>query len=161
MVTTVSGGKKNIMTISWHMVMDFTPRIAIVTGPWNYSFHALKNSKECVVAVPGVDLSAKVVGIGACSGADTDKFRKFGLTPARARSVQAPLVAECLANIECRVVEYIGRHNIFVLDAVQAWVVAERKERRMFHANGDGTFVVDGRTIEHRELMRDKIPPGL
>ena len=161
LVTTVSGRKKNIMTISWHMVMDFTPRIALVTGSWNYSFHALVQKKECVIAIPTIDLSATVVRIGACSGSDTDKFKKFALTPVKARSVKAPLIAECLANIECRVVDHIKKHDIFVLEAVQAWIDKERKERRTFHANGDGTFVVDGRTINHRELMRAKIPPGV
>jgi flavin reductase (DIM6/NTAB) family NADH-FMN oxidoreductase RutF len=161
LVTTISGRRKNIMTISWHTVMDFTPRLALVTGPWNYSFNALIKNKECVIAIPTVDLSAKVVKIGACSGSDTDKFKKFALTPLKAKSVQAPLIAECLANIECRVVDYIDKHGIFVLDAVQAWIDTERKERRTFHANGDGTFVVDGRTINHRELMLSKIPPGV
>jgi len=161
LVTTVSGRKKNIMTISWHMVMDFTPRIAFVTGPWNYSFNALMQKKECVIAIPTVDLAAKVVKIGACSGFDTDKFKEFTLTPVKAKSVKAPLIAECLANIECRVIDYIDKHSIFVLDAVNAWIDTERKERRTFHANGDGTFVVDGRTIDHRELMLSKIPPGV
>ena len=161
LVTTVSGRKKNIMTISWHMVMDFTPRIALVTGPWNYSFNALMQTKECVIAIPTVDLSAKAVKIGACSGSDTDKFKKYALTPVKAKSVKAPLIAECLANIECRVIDHIKKHGIFVLDAVYAWIDTERKERRTFHANGDGTFVVDGRTIDHRELMLAKIPPGV
>jgi len=161
LVTTVSGRKKNIMTISWHMVMDFTPRIALVTGPWNYSFNALMQKKECVIAIPTVDLSAKVVKIGACSGSATDKFKKFALTPVKAKSVKAPLIAECLTNIECRVIDYIDKHSIFVLAAIHAWIDTERKERRTFHANGDGTFVVDGRTIDHRELMLAKIPPGI
>ncbi|HUU05834.1 MAG TPA: flavin reductase family protein [Patescibacteria group bacterium] len=161
LVTTASGRKKNIMTISWHMVMDFTPRIAFVTGPWNHSFKALMQKKECVIAVPGADLSARVVKIGACSGSDTDKFRKFALTPVKAISVKAPLIAECLANIECRVVDHIKKHDIFVLDAVHAWIDTGRKERRTFHANGDGTFVIDGKAIDHRELMRAKIPPGV
>lgn len=161
LVTTAAGGKKNVMTISWHMVMDFTPRIALVTGPWNYSFNALVESRECVIAVPAVDLSATVVKIGACSGADTDKFKQFALTPVKARSVKAPLIAECLANIECRVIDYVKKHGIFVLDGVYAWIDTRRKERRTFHANGDGTFVVDGKTVDHRELMAAKIPPGV
>ena len=161
LVTTNSGRKKNVMTLSWHMVMDFTPRIALVTGPWNFSFQALVRNKECVIAIPTVDLSAKVVGIGACSGSDTDKFGKFALTPVKARSVKAPLIAECLANIECRVIDHIKKHDIFVLEAACAWIDAERKERRTFHANGDGTFVVDGRTINHRELMLAKLAPGI
>jgi len=161
LVTTVSGRKKNIMTISWHMVMDFTPQFALVTGPWNYSYKALIYSKECVIAIPTVDLSAKVVGIGACSGADTDKFKMFDLTPVVAKSVKAPLIAECLANIECRVVDHIATHNLFILGAVCAWIDKERKERRTFHANGDGTFVADGRTINYRSLMVAKLPPGV
>lgn len=161
LVTTACGRKKNIMTISWHMVMDFTPRLAFVTGPWNYSFNALMQTKECVIAVPAVDLSATVVKIGACSGSDTDKFKKFDLTPVKAKSVQAPLITECLANIECRVIDYIDKHGIFIMDGVYAWTDTERKERRTFHANGDGTFTVDGRTIDHRELMLAKLAPGV
>jgi len=45
LVTTNDGGKNNIMTISWTMVTDFTPRFAITTGPWNYSCSALKETK--------------------------------------------------------------------------------------------------------------------
>jgi len=161
LVTTAAGGRNNVMTISWHMVMDFTPRIALVTGPWNYSFQALRKNKECVIAIPTVDLSAMVVKIGACSGADTDKFNKFALTPLKAKSVAAPLIGECLANIECRVVDHIARHDIFVLEAVHAWIDSKRKERRTFHARGDGTFTVDGKTIDHRKLMLAKIPSGV
>ena len=38
LVTTNDGTKDNVMTISWQMVMDFTPHIAITTGSWNESF---------------------------------------------------------------------------------------------------------------------------
>jgi flavin reductase (DIM6/NTAB) family NADH-FMN oxidoreductase RutF len=161
LLTTARGRKKNIMTLSWHMVVDFTPRIAFVTGPWNHSFQALMQGQECVIAIPTVDLSAKVVKIGACSGADVDKFKKFALMPVKAKWVKAPLIAECLANIECRVVDHVKKHDIFIVDAGHAWIDRERKERRTFHANGDGTFVVDGETIDHRRWMRSKIPSGV
>lgn len=160
-VTTCENGRKNIMTLSWHMVMDFTPRIALTTGAWNYSYHALIHTKECVLAVPTVDLAEKTVAIGDCSGKNTDKFKKFGLTPLPAASVKAPLVSECLACIECRVADYLEPQGIFILDGLNAWIDAERKERRTFHANGDGTFVADGSGINLRALMEDKIPPGV
>ncbi len=161
LLTTASARKMNVMTLSWHMLVDFTPRVAFVTGAWNHSFRALVHERECVIAVPGVDLARKVVAIGACSGAGTDKFETFALTPIRAKAVKAPLVGECLANIECRVVDHIRKHDLFVVEAVRAWVNAERRERRMFHAVGDGTFVTDGRKFSHRELMRSKLPPGV
>lgn len=149
------------MTISWTMVMDFTPRIAIATGEWNYSFRSLKKTRECVIAIPAVDMLDKVVGIGTCSGEKTDKFAKFKLTQVPAKNVKAPLIKECLANIECRVVEIISRHNIVVLEALAAYVDSSRQEKRTVHAVGDGTFIVDGRRLNRREKMAAKIPAGI
>lgn len=161
LLTTALGDRRNVMTLSWHMVLDFTPRFAFVTGAWNHSCRALVHERECVIAVPGVDLARTVVAIGACSGADTDKFEKFALTPLRAKVVKAPLVGECLANIECRVVDRIKKHDLFVVEALRAWVNAERRERRTFHAVGDGTFIADGRKFSLRDVMRGKLPPGV
>jgi len=161
LVATNDGKKNNVMTISWTMVLDFTPRFAIATGEWNYSFKALRTTGECVIAIPTVDMLDKVVGIGACSGADTDKFTRFRLTPIPARIVRAPLIKECLANIECKVVDIVRRHNIVVLEAVAAHLAPGRKETRTVHAVGDGTFIVDGRRLNRRRLMASKIPAGV
>ena len=161
LVTSHDGGKDNIMTISWTMVMDFTPVFAITTGEWNHSFAALRKHRECVIAIPTVDLLDKVVGVGTCSGTDTDKFSRFGLTPVPAKLVSPSLIKECLANIECRVIDIIERHNIVVLEGFAAHIDTERKERRMLHAVGDGTFIVDGRRLDRRKMMADKLPPGV
>ncbi|MCL1075113.1 flavin reductase family protein [Shewanella dokdonensis] len=161
LVTTHDGQHDNIMTISWTMVLDFAPRLAITTGAWNYSFAALQENKTCVIAIPTVDMIDTVVGIGMCSGADTDKFAKFKLTPVPARIVDAPLIKECRANIECKVVELVEAHNIVVLEAVAAYVEPAHKEHRMIHAVGDGTFIVDGELIDRRRMMAAKIPYGV
>jgi flavin reductase (DIM6/NTAB) family NADH-FMN oxidoreductase RutF len=142
------------------MVLDFTPVFAITTGEWNYSFAALRKNKECVIAIPTVDMLDKVVGIGTCSGTDTDKFSKFKLTPVQAKVVRPPLVKECLGNIECKVIDIIKKHNIVVLAAVAAYIDTARKEKRTVHAVGDGTFIVDGRKIDRRKMMASKIPFG-
>jgi flavin reductase (DIM6/NTAB) family NADH-FMN oxidoreductase RutF len=161
LVTTNDGKKDNIMTISWTMVLDFTPVFAITTGEWNYSFTALRKTKECVISIPTVDMLDKVVGIGTCSGADTDKFAEFKLTPEKGRIVKAPLIKECLANIECNVVDIVEKHNIVVLKAVAAYYDASRKEKRTIHAVGDGTFIVDGRKLSRKKMMASKIPNGI
>jgi flavin reductase (DIM6/NTAB) family NADH-FMN oxidoreductase RutF len=161
LVTTHDGKKDNIMTISWTMVMDFTPVFAIVTGEWNHSFAALRKNRECVIAIPTVDMLDKVVGIGTCSGADTDKFAKFKLTPVQGKVVTSPLIKECLANIECKVIDIVKKHNIVVLEAVAAYIDTARKEKRTLHAVGDGTFIVDGRKIDRRKMMASKLPYGV
>ncbi len=154
LVTTANKGRANVMTMSWHMMMEFNPpRIGCIIGPWDFSYKALRATKECVIAIPTVDLLTKVVDIGNCSGQDVDKFAAFGLTPLRAKKVKAPLIAECLAHIECRLVDIVEKYDIVILEGVRAWIDPERKERRTVHANGDGTFVVDGRTIDLKDKM--------
>lgn len=161
LVTTNDGKKSNIMTISWTMVVEFTPLFAITTGPWNYSYAALKKSKECVIAIPTVDLIDKVVGVGTCSGADTDKFEQFGLTPLKGKHVKAPLIKECLANIECKVIDVVKKYNIVVLEGIAAYSDGSRKEKRTIHAIGDGTFVVDDRKLDRKKMMRMWVPEGV
>ena len=161
LVTTNDGRKDNVMTITWTMVLDFSASFAITTGPWNHSYTALRETRECVIAIPTVDMIDTVVGVGTCSGSDTDKFERFGLTRVRASHVRAPLIGECLANIECRVADIVERHSIVVLEGVAAYLDASRKEKRTIHAVGDGTFVVDGRRLDRREMMRSKLPDGI
>lgn len=161
LVATHDGSRNNVMTISWNMVTDFSPRIALTTGPWNHSFKALTEIKECVIAIPTVDIMETAVLAGVCSGAELDKFNKFGLTALPAAQVKAPLIAECLACIECRVAEHLQAQGIFILQGLCAWIDPERKERRMFHANGDGTFTADGEGFNLRSLMAGKLPPDV
>jgi flavin reductase (DIM6/NTAB) family NADH-FMN oxidoreductase RutF len=160
-VTTHDGVQPNVMTISWTMVMDFTPVIAITTGPWNHSYKALRKTRECVIAIPTADQIDQVVGVGTCSGQDTDKFERFGLTALPASQVKAPLIAQCAAHIECRVSDIVRKHNIVVLEGLAAWVNPARAKLPRLHAVGDGTFITDGERIDRREMMRGKLPPGV
>ncbi|MGB2651180.1 MAG: flavin reductase family protein, partial [Candidatus Omnitrophota bacterium] len=124
LVTTVSKKKTNIMTMSWHMMMEFEPPlIGCIISECNHSFAALSATKECVIAIPTVDIATKVVDVGNCSGRDMDKFKTLGFTSIPAENVKAPLIAECLANLECRVANttLVNKYNLFVLKVVKAW----------------------------------------
>ena len=91
LLTTAHRGHANVMTLSWHMLVEFEPPlIACIVSNADYSFTALRATKVCVIAIPSVELAPKVVGIGNCSGRDVDKFKTFGLTPAPAKWVCAP-----------------------------------------------------------------------
>jgi flavin reductase (DIM6/NTAB) family NADH-FMN oxidoreductase RutF len=161
LVTTHDAQKDNVMTISWTMVLDFTAVFAIATGDWNYSFASLRKNRECVIAIPTIDLLDTAIRIGTCSGKNTDKFAKFKLTRVRAKLVRAPLIKECLANIECKVIDIVKKHNIVVLQAVAAYVDSARREKRVMHAVGDGTFIVDGRRIDRKKMMASRLAPGV
>lgn len=160
-VVTHDGRRANVMTISWTMVLDFDARFAICTGPWNSSYAALEATRECVIAIPPAELLDAVVGVGTCSGKSVDKFARFGLHTQPARHVRAPLITDCIAAVECRVVDIVEAHSIVVLEGVAAWTNPVHKGARMLHAVGDGTFVADGEHFDRRVQMASKLPPGL
>lgn len=157
LVSTSDHGQLNLMAMSYHMVIadGSRPLIGCMLGPWDHSFETLRHTRECVIAVPTVDIASKVVEIGNCSGIDTDKFKTFGLTPVSAERVKAPLVAECLVNLECRIADddLIDKYNLIILEVVKAWIDSEREERRLIHHNGNGTFTIDGEPLDLRDKM--------
>ena len=156
LLATARAGRANVMTMSWHMMMEFTPPlIGCVVSNGDYSFNALRETKECVIAIPGVELAETVVGIGNCSGRDVDKFERFGLTGRPAQEVTAPLIAECFANLECKVVDtrLVNRYCFFVLEVVKAWRKPSRTSPKTIHHHGFGKFVVDGETLKIKSKM--------
>ncbi len=151
MLATARKGRANVMTMSWHMMVEFEPPlIACVCSGANYSFEALRATGECVIAIPARRLAATVVKVGNSTGRDIDKFKAFKLTPVAAGQVQAPLIEECFANIECKVVDraMVNRYNLFILEGVQAWIDPAQKNPKTIHHHGYGKFVVDGATIK-------------
>ena len=139
LLTTALSGKTNIMTMSWHTMMEFEPPIiGCVISDKDYSFNILKTTKECVINVPTVELAEQVVGCGNTSGEKTDKFKIFNLTPVTASLVKAPLVNECYANIECKVIntEMVSQYSFFILEALKAWITPSRKLPRTIHHLG-------------------------
>ncbi len=156
LLTTSRAGRANVMTMSWHMMVEFEPpTIACVVSRADYSHAALRATKECVIAVPSVELAAKVVEVGNCSGGDVDKFAAFQLTPIAGKHVAAPLLAECFANVECRVIDtrLTNKFDIFVLEALKAWIDPARENAKTIHHRGFGEFVVDGETIKLTSKM--------
>jgi flavin reductase (DIM6/NTAB) family NADH-FMN oxidoreductase RutF len=157
LATTFHNGQPNVMTVSFHMMMrQRSPAlIGCIVGRWDYSRTAFVETGECVLALPGADLLETTAKIGNCSGDHTDKFKEFRLTALPATNVKAPLIEECLANIECKVVDtsLADKYCLFILEAVGAYMNPDRKEQRAFHHCGDGMFVVDGGAVDMQKYM--------
>jgi flavin reductase (DIM6/NTAB) family NADH-FMN oxidoreductase RutF len=157
LVTTARLGRANIMTLSWHTMMDFEPPlVGCIISNRNYSFGNLKASRECVINIPTVELARKVVRCGNLSGRKVDKFKTLGLTPVAGARVKPPLVGECYANLECRVVDarLVEKYQFFILEVLKAWVDPAKKHPRTIHHLGRGIFMVAGRTIRLPSKMK-------
>jgi flavin reductase (DIM6/NTAB) family NADH-FMN oxidoreductase RutF len=160
LVSSAHKGKTNIMTMGWHTVMEFTPSlVGCIIASGNHSYDLISRSRECVINVPELHLARTVAGIGNCSGAEVDKLERFTLTARLAEHVRAPLIAECYANLECRLVD--GRlrdqYNFFIFEVVKAHAPRTPKYPKTIHYRGDGMFMVSGASLNLRRLFR----PGM
>jgi flavin reductase (DIM6/NTAB) family NADH-FMN oxidoreductase RutF len=119
----------------------------------------IRDSGECVINLPTLDMVDIAVGIGNCSGADTDKFAAFSLTARKASKVAAPLIGECHANFECRLHDdgLVEKYNLFIFEVVKAHVAASPRHPRTLHYTGDGVFMVAGKIISRRS----QFSPGM
>ena len=145
------------MTMSWHTMLDFEPPlIGCVVSNRDHTFKLLKSSKECVISIPTLKQKKMVVGCGNTSGKTVDKFTAFGITKAAASLVNAPLIDECYANLECIVVDFkmAQKYNFFVLEVVQAWIDPKEKNPKTLHHRGKGLFMVAGRSIQLQSKMK-------
>jgi flavin reductase (DIM6/NTAB) family NADH-FMN oxidoreductase RutF len=157
LVSSAWRGEKNIMTMGWHTVMEFTPSlVGCVIAAGNHSFELVRRSGECVINVPTTALVDEVVGIGNSSGASIDKFATFKLTADKAHRVTAPLVRECYANLECKLADssLIDKYNFFVFEVVKAQVAISPKHPETLHYTGDGVFMVSGKIISRRAQFK-------
>jgi flavin reductase (DIM6/NTAB) family NADH-FMN oxidoreductase RutF len=153
LMSSARKGETNIMTMGWHMMMGFSPALfACYIWDSNHSFELIRSSKQCVINLPTTHLLNEVIGIGNCSGADADKFAKFGLTAVAGTKVDAPLIKECYANFECRLYDgsQISKHNLFIWEVVKAHVATSPKYPETVHYRGDGMFMIAGRNICRR-----------
>ena len=157
LLTTARKGRANVMAMSWHMMIEFEPpQVACVISGNDYSFAALCSCGECVIAVPARKLASKVVDVGNSSGRDIDKFETFGLTKLPASCVAPPLIADCFANLECKVTDMrlVNKYNLFILEVLKAWIDPAQKNPKTIHHRGYGTFAVDGEIIKLKSRMR-------
>ncbi|MEA2711209.1 MAG: hypothetical protein QOF78_3810 [Phycisphaerales bacterium] len=162
LISSAWKNERNIMTLGWHMMLGFAPAlVGCFIWDQNHTFDLVRRSKQCVINLPTHDLIEKVIAIGnthAGPGAP-DKFDQFGLTPARATKVKAPLIAECYANFECKLIDtsLINKYSLFVFEVVKAHVAKSPPAPRYpttMHYRGDGVFMISGRNVSYRRRFK-------
>ncbi len=157
LVSSAWKGETNIMTMGWHMVMGEEPSlIGCYIWDANHSFEMIRKSKECVINVPTVDIVQTVIRIGNSHGSEINKFEVYGLTAVNGTKVDAPLIAECYANFECKLIDtsLVKRYSLFVFEMVKAHVASSAKYPTTVHYRGDGVFMVSGRNISYRRFFK-------
>lgn len=121
LVSSRFGLETNIITIAWTGIMNSTPpTVYIGVNPSRHSHRLIQQSREYVINIPSLEQTQVTDYCGTVSGKNVDKFQETGLTALSATHVQAPLIAECPVNIECRVKQVIslGSHDAFIAEVL-------------------------------------------
>lgn len=153
LVTSRWKNERNVMVLGWHTVMEFTPSlVGCIIAPSNHSFELIRSSRECVINIPTVEMIDTVVDIGNCSGAEVDKFSRFGLSTSAASKVGAALIDDCFVSLECKLYDdcLIDTYNYFIFEVVKAHAVVSPKYPETVHYTGDGQFMAAGKHVSRR-----------
>jgi flavin reductase (DIM6/NTAB) family NADH-FMN oxidoreductase RutF len=148
------------MTLGWHMILGFEPAlVGCYIWDENHSFSLIRGSKECVINVPTFDLVDAVIGVGNSHGPDVDKFEGFGLTAVDATKVGVPLIPECYAIFECKLIDYEPDQELQPVwfEVVKAHVATSPRDPTTVHYRGDRVFMVSGNASYRRRFKTENL----
>ena len=109
----------NVLTIAWTGVLSTHPPMTYISvRPSRYSYPILMEKREFVINLTTSAMCRETDFCGVKSGKNTDKFKKCGFTPEPAKTVSAPMIAECPVNLECKVtdIKELGSHTMFIAE---------------------------------------------
>jgi flavin reductase (DIM6/NTAB) family NADH-FMN oxidoreductase RutF len=129
-IVSVGDGKQdNLLTITWNMPLRKDPgMVAILSGKRHHSYPFIEKTGEFGINIPDASLAPAVLGCGSVSGKEVpDKFARFGLNRRKSNQIKAPLVEECVANLECRVCQVVdlGRSALLIAQILEAVAASE------------------------------------
>ena len=124
LVSSRAGERSNLMAASWAMPLDFDPpKVAVVIDRSTLTRELVDASREFALNIPSRALADATLGLGSISGRSRDKWADFRLTAMPADRIGVPLVSECIAWLECRLLDERDveqRHDLFVAEVVAA-----------------------------------------
>ncbi|MCX8017704.1 MAG: flavin reductase family protein [Rhodocyclaceae bacterium] len=158
LISSAHAGATNVMAAAWAMPLDFEPpKVAVVIDARTYTRELVEASGEFALNIPCRAQAHQVLAAGSVSGRELDKFAHAGFTPLGAEKIAAPLVAGCVAWLECRVLprpDNQRQHDLFLAEVVAAqadtrvfaagrWRFADDALRTL-HYFGGGSFAMTG-----------------
>ncbi len=153
LVGSAYAGRRNVMAAAWSMPVEFTPpRVAVVVDKSTYTRELIMASGGFTLSIPCRNLLDATYTVGSVSGRDTaapDKFDRFGIEAFDSPVLGLPLVAGCVAWLECRLIP--ERHTEEAYDTCFGEVVSAQADSRVF-AQGRWSFRDDNtelHTLHH------------
>lgn len=157
------------LAVAWINIVSSTPpTIAMGLRESRNTLALIRKHRSFTVNVPPASLAAQVDFCGLASGAKTDKFAAAGLTLEPSALVEAPMIAECPYNIECRVTEEVavGSYRVVLGEIVEVHaeigVLADPEDTKVSIEALDPLVYIAGVRAYHRvgEKVADAFSAG-
>lgn len=133
LITSRFRSADNVMTAAWMMPASLDPPLlALAIHPGRLTHEYVSKSEYFAVNIPNADLLSAVHACGMLTGRAGDKFAAAGLTPVDAMQLELPLIGECVAHIECGVVNRaaFGDHDLFIAQPLSVVALDEAFNER-------------------------------
>ncbi len=112
-----ANGKNNALAVGYCGNCSYDPPMVMIgIVPSRYSYNIIKSTGVFVVNLVTKEQQEMFDYLGSHSGRDEDKFSVFNVKVEEGTKINAPLLADCFVNIECKVVDSImtGSHEMFI-----------------------------------------------
>lgn len=124
LVTSGTVESANVMTFSWQTPVNSAEPCLILLAIHHarYSYELIKQNLELVINIPGEELLEQTHFLGTVTGRNIDKFKESGLTPIPAKLVGPPLIEQCVAHLECRIIDVfkMQTHDLLICEVLRA-----------------------------------------
>lgn len=144
LVTSAHNGERNVMAAAWNMGLNYEPAlVSVVIDRSTRTRTLIEDSGKFTLNVPSRALAPQTLAVGRTSARDLDpqvsddKFAAFGLSTMNGNDPAVPLVAGCVAWLECTLVpepHNQERYDLFIGEVTAAWA-----DSRVF-ADGHWTY---------------------
>lgn len=156
-ITSAHGDKRNIMSAAWAMAVDFSPpKVAVVIDANTYTRELVEASGEFALQIPKKKIAQTVMDVGGVCGRELDKFAHFNLPTFPAQKIAAPLLQDCIAWLECKVIKQESeKYDLILAEVIAAqadanqfidnrWQFSDEEDERSIHYMAAGEFYVTG-----------------
>ena len=173
LVSAAHEGRRNIMAAAWAMPLDFDPpKVAVVLDKATWTRVLIEGAGTFALQVPTRAQLDLTEALGNSSGRDIveraghDKFAAYGLSTFAGVATDAPLLEDCAAWLECRLLPeppIQQRYDLFLGEVIAAqadarvfadgrWNFTGHDALRTLHHVAGGHFIVDGEAVDARPL---------
>jgi flavin reductase (DIM6/NTAB) family NADH-FMN oxidoreductase RutF len=145
LVAEGKNNKPNTMTIGWGFLGTIwsKPVFVVAVRHSRHTFKLMEESDSFTVCLPAKGMSEALEICGTKSGRDMDKFKEFGFTAVKGKTVGAPYIKECPVHFECKIIYKDDLAPGILPNELEADVYPRKDMHMLYYGEVTGTYATE------------------